>query len=90
MGLALPFRHYANSDFQHNMRRNVSMIGKLLNMQITVIFTSTKDAYERMRHAGASAREASKLAAAGQLGVDAGSLRTENSKVIASDGSTLA
>lgn len=89
LGLALPFRHYADSDFQHNLRKNVGMVGKLLNLQITGGSTSTKDAYERMRHAGASAREAFKLAAAGELGVNAGDLRTENSAVIAPDGRQL-
>ncbi|MBE0414059.1 molybdopterin cofactor-binding domain-containing protein [Yoonia sp.] len=90
LGLALPFRHYADSDFQHNLRKNVGMVGKLLNLQVTGGSTSTKDAYDRMRHAGASAREALKLAAAAQLGVDASTLRTEDSAVIAPDGTTLA
>lgn len=90
LGLALPFRHYADTDFKHNLRQSVGMVGKLLNLQVTGGSTSTKDAYERMRHAGASAREALKLAAAGQLGVDASTLRTENSAVIAPDGTTIA
>lgn len=90
LGLALPFRHYADSDFQHNLRKTVGMVGKLLNLQVTGGSTSVKDAYDRMRHAGASAREALKLAAAAQLGVDADTLRTENSAVIAPDGTTLA
>ncbi len=90
LGLALPFHHYADSDFQHNLRKNVGMVGKLLNLQVTGGSTSIKDAYDRMRHAGASAREALKLAAANQLGVDAATLRTENSKVIAPDGTEVA
>lgn len=90
LGLALPFHHYADSDFQHNLRQNVGMVGKLLSLQVTGGSTSTKDAYEKMRYAGASAREALKLAAAGQLGVDASTLRTENSKVITPDGTELA
>ncbi|PUB18869.1 xanthine dehydrogenase family protein molybdopterin-binding subunit [Yoonia sediminilitoris] len=90
LGLALPFRHYADTAFKHTLRQGVGMVGKLLNLQVTGGSTSTKDAYERMRHAGASAREALKLAAAAQLGTDAGSLRTENSQVIAPDGRTIA
>mgnify|MGYP001799676641 FL=1 len=89
LGLALPFHHYADSNFQHGLRQTVGQVGKLLNLQVTGGSTSIKDAYERMRHAGASAREAFKLAAANQLGVDAGTLRTENSKVIAPDGTEL-
>ena len=86
LGLALPFRHYADSDFQHNMRQGVGMVGKLLNLQITGGSTSSKDAYERMRLAGASAREALKMAYAKQLNVDVSTLKTENSKVIGVDG----
>ncbi len=89
LGLALPFRHYADTEFQHNLRKNVGMVGKLLNLQVTGGSTSTKDAYDRMRHAGASAREALKLAAANQLGVDADTLQTKNSAVIAPDGTTI-
>lgn len=90
LGLALPFHHYADSDFQHNLRKNVGMVGKLLNLQVTGGSTSIKDAYDRMRHAGASAREALKLAAANQLGVDASTLTTADSKVIAPDGTEIA
>jgi len=89
LGLALPFKHYADTAFIHNMRQNVGMVGKLLNLQITGGSTSTKDAFDRMRHAGATARETLKLAAANQLGVDATTLRTKNSAVIAPDGTTL-
>ncbi|SFS14254.1 xanthine dehydrogenase family protein molybdopterin-binding subunit [Yoonia litorea] len=90
LGMALPFHHYGDSAFVHNLRKQVGKAGKLLNLQATGGSTSMKDFYERMRHAGASAREAMKLAAAQQLGVDAASLRTENSKVIASDGTEIA
>ncbi len=90
LGLALPFRHYADTDFKHGLRQSVGKIGKLLSLQVTGGSTSTKDAYERMRHAGASAREALKMAAADQLGVAVADLRTENGTVIAPDGTTLA
>ncbi|MFQ1699811.1 molybdopterin cofactor-binding domain-containing protein [Loktanella agnita] len=90
LGLALPFRHYADSDFQHNLRQSVGMVGKLLNLQITGGSTSTRDAYERMRHAGASAREALKLAAAARLSQPVGTMRTENSRVIAQNGTEIA
>ena len=64
LGLALPFRHYADTNFKHGLRQSVGKVGKLLSLQVTGGSTSMKDAYERMRHAGASAREAMKLAAA--------------------------
>ena len=90
LGMALPFHHYADNAFIHGLRKQVGKAGKLLNLQATGGSTSMVDFYERMRHAGASAREAIKLAAAARLGVDAGQLRTENSKVIAPDGTEIA
>ncbi len=90
LGMALPFHHYADNAFIHGLRQQVGKAGKLLNLQATGGSTSMMDFYDRMRHAGASAREAIKLAAAARLGVDAGQLRTENSKVIAPDGTEIA
>ena len=89
LGSALPFHHYADTEFQHELRRGVGMVGKLLNLQITGGSTSTKDAYIRMRQAGASAREALKLAAAAEWGLEAHDLHTESSAVIAPDGRSL-
>ena len=89
LGSALPFHHYADTEFQHGLRRGIGMVGKLLNLQITGGSTSTKDAYTRMRQAGASAREALKLAAAKEWGLAASDLRTDNSAVIAPDGRSL-
>ncbi|MBQ2260300.1 MAG: xanthine dehydrogenase family protein molybdopterin-binding subunit [Loktanella sp.] len=90
LGIALPFRHYADNEFRNSLRQNIGLVGKLLHLQVTGGSTSIRDAYERMRHAGASAREALKLAAAEQLGVPVGDLRTEASHVIAPDGTRLA
>ena len=90
LGAALPFRHYADTEFRNSLRRNIGLVGKLLHLQVTGGSTSIKDGYERMRHAGASAREALKLAAAAQLGVAVGDLRTEDSHVIAPDGTRIA
>ena len=90
LGQVIPLRHYRDSAFIHGMRKALGRAGKLLYLQVTSGSTSMKDFYERMRHAGASAREALKLAAAAQLGVDAAVLRTENGAVIAPDGTTIA
>lgn len=89
LGLALPFRHYADGTFKTGLRESVGQIGKLLNLQVTGGSTSTRDAFTRMRQAGASARETLKLAAANRLGVDIGTLTTENGHVIATDGTML-
>ena len=90
LGLALPWQHYKDTEFRHGVRESVGQVGKLLNLQVTGGSTSMKDFYERMRHAGASAREALKIAAADQLGVDASTLTTKNSAVVAPDGTTIA
>ncbi len=55
-------------------------------MQMTGGSTSTWEAYEQMRKAGATARALLVQAAAQKWGVDAAALRTENSTVIAPDG----
>ena len=89
LGMALPFRHYADGAFRTNLRENVGQIGKLLNLQVTGGSTSTRDAFTRMRQAGASARETLKLAAAERLGVDRETLTTQNGAVVGPDGAAL-
>lgn len=59
---------------------------KLLNLQLTGGSTSTRDGYEKMRMAGATARETLKLVAARRLGVGLGELSTASGVVIARDG----
>jgi len=90
LGLALPFMHYADTEFRHGLRETVGQAGKLLNLQVTGGSTSIKDAFDRMREAGCAAREALKLAAANEWGVDIAAVTTENGKVIGPDGTELA
>jgi isoquinoline 1-oxidoreductase beta subunit len=90
LGMAVPGAHYRDTPFKHGLRQQVGKIGKLLDLQATGGSTSMKDYYERMRHAGASAREALKLAAAERLGVDVSVLITKDSAVIAPDGTAIA
>ncbi|MGR1581668.1 molybdopterin cofactor-binding domain-containing protein [Thalassobius sp. S69A] len=89
LGSSLPFKEYAKSDFQHGLSDAVGQVGKLLSLQITGGSTSVVDGYERMRAAGASAREALKLAAAEKLGIPAARLKTKAGHVIAPDGARL-
>jgi len=63
--------------------------GKLMNMQITGGSSTVPDAYERLRVAGAMAREMLLLAAAQQTGVARASLRTRDGAVITPDGKSL-
>jgi len=62
---------------------------KFVGLQITGGSTTVPDGFIKLRAAGASARETLKLAAAEQLGVAVGDLRTEAGQVIAPDGTAL-
>lgn len=79
---ALPVADYAMKGWQIALADTLGAASKVLGLQVTGGSTSTVDAYERMRLAGAGAREALKAAAAARLGVPARSLRTEAGHVI--------
>ena len=81
--------HWARSSWGEWLGEQAGVIAKVLGLQVTGGSTSTADAFDKMRQAGASAREALKAAAAARLGVDAGSLRTESAHMIAPDGSRI-
>ncbi|SIS94297.1 isoquinoline 1-oxidoreductase, beta subunit [Roseivivax lentus] len=63
---------------------------KVMGLQITGGSTTVPDAFDKLRAAGASARETLKAAAAARLGVDTETLTTEAGHVIAPDGTRLA
>lgn len=90
MSEALPSTGYDKSKFMHSLGELMGQAGKLLDLQVTGGSTSMKDGYERMRLAGASARETLKEAAAQRLGVSRGQLSTRDGKVIAPDGAEIA
>jgi isoquinoline 1-oxidoreductase subunit beta len=90
MGESLPDRGYDRSDFMHSLGDALGHLGKPLQMQITGGSTSMKDGFERMREAGAVARETLKQAAAERLGVSRDTLRTENGTILAENGTKLA
>ncbi|EEE36218.1 Aldehyde oxidase and xanthine dehydrogenase, molybdopterin binding domain protein [Rhodobacteraceae bacterium KLH11] len=89
VGEGLPNKGYDISNFQHNLGEALGVLGKPLSLQVTGGSTSMKDGFERMRMAGATARETLKQAAADRLGVDRAQLKTENGTVIAPDGTRL-
>ena len=78
MSEALPSTGYDKSRFMHSLGELLGQAGKLLDLQVTGGSTSMKDGYERMRLAGASARETLKEAAAQRLGVSRSQLSTHN------------
>ncbi|MCC0037625.1 MAG: xanthine dehydrogenase family protein molybdopterin-binding subunit [Brucellaceae bacterium] len=77
----LPFPQFDDSVLAELARGSMAVVGKFLSLQVTGGSTSTVDAFEKMRLAGAAARETLKAAAASRLGVDAASLRTERGMV---------
>ncbi|MFT7595133.1 MAG: isoquinoline 1-oxidoreductase beta subunit [Paracoccaceae bacterium] len=89
IGEALPNKGYDVSDFMHGLGQAMGEMGKLINMQITGGSSSMKDGFERMRHAGASARETLKQAAADRLGISRDQLQTAKGHVIAPDGTQI-
>ncbi len=85
----LPFAEYAQTGWQQTVSGAVGKAGRVLALQVTAGSTSTIDAYERMRLAGAGARETLKMAAADRLGVPRAELDTDDGAVIAPDGTRL-
>lgn len=77
------------SGFAAAMEELAQAFPRTLSLQVTGGSTSVIDAYDKMRLAGAAAREVLKQAAAERLGIAVGDLRTEAGKVIAPDGSDL-
>lgn len=72
-----------------NTRVLGDVVGKFLGLQVTGGSSTVADAYERMRVAGAVAREVLLLAAARQTGVAKDDLRTRNGAVVTPDGRSL-
>ncbi|MEM7487528.1 MAG: molybdopterin cofactor-binding domain-containing protein [Pseudomonadota bacterium] len=65
------------------------VVGKFAALHLTGGSTTVPDAYDKLRQAGASARETLKQAAAARLGIDAADLRTENGTVIPPGGDPI-
>lgn len=85
----LPVAEYGMSDFQHRIAGVMGAAGRLFGLQLTGGSTSARDGWNRLRHAGASAREALKLVAAERLNTTPDRLSTEGGAVIAPDGRRL-
>ncbi len=78
---AAPFAAFERGFMAESMRSGMGVASKFLGLQITGGSSTTVDAYEKMRHAGAVAREMLKTAAAQKLGVPASSLKTEGGQI---------
>jgi isoquinoline 1-oxidoreductase subunit beta len=84
-------RYAATDDgfIAHNLRSLGNIAGNFEHLQITGGSSTVSDAYERMRVAGAMAREALLMAAARQTGVARANLKTRDGFVITPDGQSL-
>lgn len=86
---ALPVNDYERTGWQDTMIEAMSLLPKMAALQVTGGSTSTIDAYEKMRLAGATARETLKRAAANRLGLDVGTFETRDGRVIGPGGIEL-
>ena len=89
MSAVLPVPEYSKSALMQTMSEALGEVNKLFGMQMTGGSTSMMDGYERLRHAGASARETLKLAAADAFGIAASNLKTMNGRVFTPDGNSI-
>jgi isoquinoline 1-oxidoreductase beta subunit len=85
----LPFAATDNGPLAHNARVLGDVGGKFLGLQITGGSSTVPDAYEKLRVAGAVAREVLLQAAARQTSIAKADLRTRNGAVVTPDGRSL-
>ena len=84
-----PFPFFEDGLVAKTARGAMDVLGKFLALQITGGSSATIDAFEKMREAGALAREVLKAAAAERWGQPAKSLTTASGEVISPDGTRL-
>lgn len=82
----LPFADFSLGGWRLTLAEGIGAASKLLGLQVTGGSSSTRDGWLRLRHAGASAREALKRVAAERLGTTPDQLSTEGGAVIGRDG----
>ncbi len=87
---AVPFRATNDSFLAEAARDLMDVPMKLMGMQVTGGSTTVPDAFDKLRHAGAVARETLKAAAAQEAGLDPADLRTAQGAVLAPDGRRMA
>lgn len=85
----VPFMSRDNSRGANAARTLVGYVTKLMGIQATGGSTSAADSFDKLRMAGAVARETLKRAAAAQSGIDIEDLRTSSGAVHLPDGTAL-
>lgn len=84
-----PFKSTNESFTAETVRGIMGSVLKVMGLQGTGGSTTIPDSFEKLRYAGAVARETLKLAAAEQSGVPVEQLKTANGAVLLPDGSQL-
>jgi isoquinoline 1-oxidoreductase subunit beta len=85
----LPFAATDNGFLANKARVLGDVLAKLLGVQVTGGSSTVADAYEKMRMAGAAAREVLLLAAEKQTGIAKAYLKTKGGTVVTPDGRSL-
>lgn len=86
---AAPFRATDDSFTANSARGVMDALIKFVGLQITGGSTTVPDSYDKLRTAGAVARETLKLAAAQLSGLDVATLKTAKGAVVLPDGNML-
>ena len=85
----LPFAATDNGFLANKARALGDVLAKFLGVQVTGGSSTVADAYEKMRMAGAAAREVLLLAAEKQTGIAKADLKTRSGTVVTPDGRSL-
>jgi len=86
---AVPFRSNDDGFAANAMRETMGAVMKVLGAQLTGGSTSVPDSFDKLRQAGAVARETLKAAAAAQTGLEVAQLTTERGAVVLPDGTRI-
>lgn len=87
---AVPFRYTDDSIPAEALRDMARSAFKLIGAQVTGGSSTASDSFDKLRHAGAVARETLKAAASQKTGTDVADLRTESGAVVLKDGTRIA
>ena len=86
---SVPFMSTDEGGTAKTVRRVMSGMFKLMGLQGTGGSTSMADSFDKLRSAGATARETLKLAAANRSGTPVSELKTRNGAVLLPDGTAI-
>ncbi|MEQ6202453.1 molybdopterin cofactor-binding domain-containing protein [Sulfitobacter sp. HNIBRBA2951] len=86
---AVPFRSNDDSFAAETMRSSMNAVLKVMGAQVTGGSTSVPDSFDKLRMAGAVARDTLKAVAATETGVHFTRLRTERAAVVLPDGTRM-